>query len=72
MAKVKKRKLSCRAIAKEFKIGKTQPINVVKNETKFRVEFENFQGKGFKHNFYQKWESPKIQAYKWHSFSWFK
>ena len=46
---VKKRKLSCRAIVKEFKIGKTQVANVVKNEAKLRVEFENFQGKGFKH-----------------------
>ena len=46
---VKKRKLSCRAIAEEFKIGKTQAANVVKNEAKLREEFENFQGKGFKH-----------------------
>ena len=29
---VKKIKLSCRAIAEEFKIGKTQAANVVKNE----------------------------------------
>ena len=33
---VKKRKLSCRAIAEEFKIGKTQEANVVKNEATFR------------------------------------
>ena len=46
---VKKRKLSCRAIAEEFKIGKTQTANVVKNEAKLREEYENFQGKGFKH-----------------------
>ena len=46
---VKKRKLSCRAIAEEFKIGKTQAANVVKNEAKLREEYENFQGKGFKH-----------------------
>ena len=46
---VKRRKLSCRAIAEEFKIGKTHRVNVVKNEAKFREEFENFQGKGFKH-----------------------
>ena len=46
---VKKRKLSCRAIDEEFKIGKTQPVNVVKNEAKLREEFENFQGKCFKH-----------------------
>ena len=47
--KVKKRKLSCRAIAEEFKIGKTQVANVVKNEAKLREEYANFQGKGFKH-----------------------
>ena len=46
---VKKRKLSCRAIAEEFKIGKTQAANVVKNEAKLREEYQNFQGKGFKH-----------------------
>ena len=44
---VKKRKLSCRAIAKKFKIRKTQAANVVKNEAKLREEFENFPGKGF-------------------------
>ena len=31
---VKKRKLSCRAIAEEFKIGKIQTTNVVNNEAK--------------------------------------
>ena len=46
---VKKRKLSCRAIAEEFKIGKAQAVNVVKNETKLRGDFGNFQGKGSKH-----------------------
>ena len=46
---VKKRKLSFRAIAKEFKIGKTQAANVVKNEAKLREEYENFQGKSFNH-----------------------
>ena len=46
---VKKRKLSCRAIAEEFKIGKTQAGNVVKNEAKLREEYANFQSKGFKH-----------------------
>ena len=46
---VKKRKLSCRAIAEKFKIGKTQAANVVKNEAKLREEYANFQGKGFKH-----------------------
>ena len=32
-----------------FKIGKTSAANVVKNEAKLREEFENFQGKSFKH-----------------------
>ena len=36
-------------MAEEFKIGKTHPANVVKNEAKLREEFENFKGKGFKH-----------------------
>ena len=31
------------------KIGKTQATNVVKNEARLRVEYENFQGKGLKH-----------------------
>ena len=46
---VKIKKLSCRAIAEEFKIGKTQAANVVKNEAKLREEYEIFQGKDFKH-----------------------
>ena len=33
---VKKRKLSFKAIVEEFKIGKTQADNVVKNEAKLR------------------------------------
>ena len=45
----KKRKLSCRVIAKEFKIGKTQAANVSKHEQTLREEFANIQGKGFKH-----------------------
>ena len=45
---VKKRKLSCRAMVEEFKIGKTQAANVVKNEAKLREEFEGFQDRGFK------------------------
>ena len=46
---VKKRKISCREIVEEFKMGKTQASNVVKNEASLRAEYENFQGKGFKH-----------------------
>ena len=40
---VKKRKISCREIAEQFKIGKTQAANVVKNEASLRAEYENFQ-----------------------------
>ena len=47
LLEVKKRKLSCRAINEEFKIGRTQAAKVVKNESELREEFENFQGKGF-------------------------
>ena len=47
LGEIKKRKLSCRAISKKFKVGKTQVVNVVKNEAKLREGFENFQGKGF-------------------------
>ena len=36
-------------IANEFKIGKTQAANVLKNERTLREEFANFQGKRFKH-----------------------
>ena len=46
---VKKRKLSCRVIAKEFKIAETQAANVIKNERTLREEFAKFQGKKFKH-----------------------
>ena len=63
---VRKIKLSYTAIAEEFKIVKTQATNVVKNEAKFRKEFENFQGKGcklIKRENYQKFKS---------FFSWFK
>ena len=45
---VKKRNLSCRAVAEEFKIRQTQAANVVKNEAKIKEEFENFQSKCFK------------------------
>ena len=39
---VKKRKMSCREIAEQFKTGKTQAANVVKNEASLRAEYENF------------------------------
>lgn len=45
----RKNKMSCRDISKEYNIGKTSAANVLKDEQKLRVEYENFQGKGFKH-----------------------
>ena len=41
----KKKKMSC----KNYRIGKTQAANILKEEKKLREEYENFQGKGFKH-----------------------
>ena len=35
--------MSCREIAEQFKIGKTQAANVVKNEASLKAEYENFQ-----------------------------
>ena len=67
---VKKRKLSCRAIAEEFKIGKTQAANVVKNEAKFREEYANFQGKGFKH--IKRENHQKFKPINDIHYSWFK
>ena len=67
---VKKMKLSCRAITEEFKIGKTQAANVVKNEAKLREEFENFQGKGFKH--IKRENHQKFKLFKHILYSWFK
>ena len=45
----KKRKLSCRVIAKEFKIGNTLATKVLKNERTLRGEFAHFQGNRLKH-----------------------
>ena len=45
----REKKMSCREIAEEFKIGKTQAANVVANEARLRAEYENFQGKDYKH-----------------------
>ena len=53
----KKRKLSCRVIAKEFKIGKTQAVNVLKNERTLREEFAR-QGV----QTYKQGKPPKIQS----------
>ena len=66
----KKRKLSCRVIAKELKVGKTQINNVFKTEQTLREEFANFQGKGFKHT-----DSRSHQQFKAINdilYSWFK
>ena len=46
---VKKSKTNCREIAEQFKMVKTHAANVVKNEARLRAEYENFQGKDFKH-----------------------
>lgn len=43
-----KRKMSCREIAEQFKIGKTQAPNVVKNKACARTEYKNLHGKDFK------------------------
>ena len=53
----KKRKLSCRVIGKEFKIGKTQAVNVLKNERTLREEFAR-QGV----QTYKQGKPPKIQS----------
>ena len=63
----KKRKMSSREIAEQFKIGKTQAANVVKNEASLRAEYENFQVKGFKHlkrENHQKYEAINTILYK--------
>ena len=65
---VKKRKMSCREVAEQFKIGKTQAANVVKSEASSRAEYENFQGKGFKHlkrENHQKYKTINLILYKW-------
>ena len=66
----KEKKSSCRAIAEGFKIGKTQATNVVKNETKLREEFGNFQDKGFKQN--KRENHQKLKPMNDILYSWFK
>ena len=42
--------MSCKEMAEQFEIGKTQAANVASlNEASLRVQYENFQGKGLKH-----------------------
>ena len=60
--------MSCREIAEQFKIGKTQAANVVKNEESLRAEYENFQGKDFKHlkrENHQKYKAINTILSKW-------
>ena len=66
----KKRKLSCRVITKEFKIGKTQAANVLKNERTLREEFANFQDNGFKN--INRGNHQKFKAINDILYSWFK
>ena len=66
---LKKRKMSCREIAEQFKIGsKTQAANVVKNKASLGAEYENFQRKGFKHlkrENHQNCKAITTSLYKW-------
>ena len=41
--------MSCREIADQFNIGKTQAANILGNEARLRADYESFQGKGYKH-----------------------
>ena len=56
-------------VAKEFKIGKTQAVNVLQNERTLREEFANFQGKGFKH--IDRGNHQKFKAINGILYSWF-
>ena len=57
--------MSCREIAEQFKIGKTQPANVIKNEASLRAEYENFQGfKHLKRQNHQKYKAINTILYK--------
>ena len=65
---IKKRKMSCREIAEQLKIGKTQAASVVKNEESLRVEYENFRRKDLRHlkiENHQKYKAIKTILYKW-------
>ena len=62
--------MSCRVIAKKFKIGKTQAANVWKSEQTLREEFANFEGKGFKH--INRGSHQKFKAINDILYSWFK
>ena len=65
----KKKKMSCRVISKTYSIGKTQAANILKEEEKLRTEYENFQGKGFKHinrTSHQKYKPINEILYTWY------
>ena len=65
----KKKKMSCRVISKTYSIGKTQAANILKEEEKLRMEYENFQGKGFKHinrTSHQKYKPINEILYTWY------
>ena len=57
---VKKSKRNCREIAEQ--LVKTQAANVVKNEASLRAEYENFQGKDFKHLKRENHQNPRLST----------
>ena len=60
--------MSCRELAEQLKIGKTQAASVVKNEASLRAEYKNFQGKDFNHlkiENHQKYKAINLILYKW-------
>ena len=59
---VKKSKRNCREIAEQFKMVKTQAANVVKNEASLRAEYENFQGKDFRHLKRENHQNPRLST----------
>ena len=65
----KKKKMNCRVISKTYSIGKTQAANILKEEEKLRMEYENFQGKGFKNinrTSHQKYKPINEILYTWY------
>ena len=65
----KKKKMNCRVISKTYSIGKTQAANILKEEEKLRMEYENFQGKGIKHinrTSHQKYKPINEILYTWY------
>ena len=61
--------MSCRETAEKFKISKTEAAKVVANEAHLRAEYENFQGKGYKHiqrGNHHKFKAVNDILYSWH------